>query len=323
MKQAASAKPKHRHLHGLLLLAVGGVFFLLLSTSISSEDDLIKEINNFGHIVLFGMLAIGLLLWMKATQRERIASTVMQYLLTFVTALGIATLIEFLQVFGARSADLGDGLRNALGVTVFLGCYALFDDRLTRVYRLRRWIKALCLIALLVVPALALAPVAQAVRFEYTKFSQLPALMDFDEDWEYGLVLRSGANIYPINAGTHAGWARAQFQSGVFASLLFKKFWRYWGSYSRLVIELHSEAAQPETLSLLVFDMDYVYEWEDGFRHDAVLQPGANKITIDLSDIQRGPHSRQLQLCCIQAIELFRAREPRRLSIRIKRIALE
>lgn len=314
---------KHYRLHALLLLAVLGVFFLLLSNSFSSSGDLINEINNFGHIVLFGAFAIGLLLWIRTTQQNRIRSNGMQYLLAFIVAITIATFVEFLQVFGQRSADLVDALRNAVGVSAFLGCYALFDEKLQRLQALGRGVKALCLAVLLIFPGLALVPVAKAAHFEYLKFSQLPVLMDFDDDWEYDLVLRLGAHIYPIARGSHAGWARAQFQPNKFASLLFKRFWSYWGTYSKLHIELESEAAQAETLGILIFDQKYRYEWEDGYRYDAVLQPGANTITLDLRYVELGPHGRELNLNRIQALELFRDNEPRRLSIRIKRVVLE
>ncbi len=306
-----------------MLLAVLAVLFLLLSNFFTSSDDLINEINNFGHIVLFGTFSIGLLLWIKATQKERIPSTRMQYLLAFIVALVIATFVEFLQIFGQRSADLIDALRNAVGVSAFLGCYALFDDQLKRMQKLNRGVKALCLALLLIFPGLALVPVVKAVNFEYLKFSQLPVVMDFDDAWVYGLVLRSRANIIPLKHGPQAGWARAQFKPDQYASLLFKKFWGHWGRYSKLRIELLSEAAQQETLIIRVFDRDYAYEWEDAYHYNAVLQPGANTITIDLRDVELGPENRALKLNSIEGIQLIRLHEPRRLSIRIKRIVLE
>lgn len=319
-----STPAKHHHLHAVLLLAVVGVFFLLLSTSIDSDDRLIIEINNFGHIILFGVFAIGLRYWIKATQQQHIRSAGMQYLLTFLATTGIATFTEVLQVFGPRSADGIDMLRNVLGITAFLGCYALFDDKLQRVYRLSGVSKAACLVVLLIVPALALVPVAKAARIEYRKYAQLPVLLNFDEDWEYSLVTRLHANIYTLGeAGRHTGWARAQFQPHKFASLLFKDFKRNWSAYSKLHIELDSEAQRAETLGLLVFDHDYHHEWEDGYRQDVVLQPGANKITIDLHDVEQGAQNRKLGLCCIQAIKLIRDHEALQLSVRIKRIVLE
>ena len=317
------SKPKHHRLHALMLLAVLGVLFLLLSNSFASSGDLVNEINNFGHIVLFGTFSIGLLLWIKATQQKRIPNTGMQYLLAFIAALVIATFVEFLQVFGSRSADLIDALRNAVGVSAFLGCYALFDSKLERVQRLNRGVKALCLALLLIFPGLALVPVYKALHFEYLRFAQLPVLIGFDDDWAYSHVRRLRANIVPLKHGPQAGWGRAQFQPDRFASLVFKKFWRRWGSYSRLRIELISEADQAENLSVLIVDKDYVYEFEDAYRHDAVLQPGANTITIDLHDVKLGPQARELKMNGIEAIELFRASEPRRLSIRIKRLVFE
>ncbi len=319
-----STTAKHHHLHAVLLLSVVCVFFLLLSTSLTSDDYLINEINNFGHILLFGVFAIGLLYWIKATQRERIRSAGMQYLLAFLVTTGIATFTEVLQVFGARSADLVDVLRDVLGVTAFLGCYALFDDSLQAVQRLSRGKKMLCLVLLLIIPVLAFLPVAKAAHIEYRINAQLPVLLDFDEDWEYGLVTRLHAHIYPLReAGRHSGWSRAQFQADEFASLLFKGFKRDWTAYTMLHIELESESQQEETLGLLLFDRVYNYEWEDGYRRDVMLQPGANKISIALDAIREGAQTRKLGLCCMQAIELFRAREPRQLSLRIKRIVLE
>lgn len=175
----------------------------------------------------------------------------------------------------------------------------------------------------MIIPALALLPVAKAARIEYRINAQLPVLLDFNEDWEYGLVTRLHAHIYPLTGGTHKGWSRAQFQANEFASLLFKDFKRDWTAYTRLHIELESEAQQAETLGVLVFDRVYEYEWEDGYRKDVVLQPGANTITIELQEIEEGAQTRKLGLCCMHAIKLFRAREPRRLSLRIKRIVLE
>ncbi len=323
LKVTSLNKPKHHRLHALMLLAVLGVCFLLLSNNFSSSDDLINEVNNFGHIVLFGSFSIGLLLWIRTTQQRRVPGIRQQYMLAFIVALVIATFVEFLQVFGPRSADLIDALRNAVGVSAFLGCYALFDDKLKRVQKLNRGVKALCLAVLLIFPGLALVPVVKAVHFEYLKFSQLPVLMDFDDDWEYGLVLRARANIVPLKHGPQAGWARAQFKPDHFAGLLFKKFWGHWGMYSKLHIELLSEATQEERLYILVFDKDYVYELEDAYQHEAILQPGANTITIDLRDVELGPQTRKIKLNRIEGLQLIRRSEPRQLSIRIKRIVLE
>ncbi|MGI9286290.1 MAG: VanZ family protein [Pseudomonadales bacterium] len=323
MKETTRATPKHHHLHAVLLLGVVSVFFLLLSTSVTSDDRLIKEINNFGHIILFGIFACVLLYWIKATQRERIHSAGMQYLLTFVVATGIATFTEALQVFGPRSADMVDALRNVLGVTAFLGCYALFDEDLQLTRRLSRGKKALCFMLLLSIPTPALVPVAKELHLAYLMHAQLPVLLDFDEDWEYDLITPHGANIYPLVGGSHNGWARAQFQPKMFASLLFRNFKHSWKAYTMLHIELESEAEQAETLSLLLFSDIYNYKSEAGYQLDAVLQPGANTITFDLREAEEDAQTRKLDLCCVQEIKLFRDREPRQLSIRIKRIYFE
>ena len=103
-------------------------------------------------------------------------------------------------------------------------------------------------------------------------------------------------NQTALSVLTEAGkWSGASYAAGGLS----------WQDYSRLVIEVHNPQDDAFDLHFRIDDDGDCKNFEDRFNYSYHLKPGANQISIPMTDIQNGPKNRQLNTNNIRWLIIF------------------
>jgi hypothetical protein len=282
----------------LVVVVLMASMFLLRATRGSR---MLSHLFDGGHALVFGAVAgAALVLSRELRPRQRARFHIG---IAAVVSLGLGALVETIQYFGPRDADLGDLGRNALGTASVLIVAAAWGRRgLTRA--------ALCL-AGGVFMAAAFTPVFALAGARAHRSAEFPRLAMFDSVWEQPLQSSRGVEVARVAAP--GGWAghgadavcRLRFHSGSYPGLAVNEVWPDWTGYAALVFEVYSEEAETRTLLLRVEDLEHDSLYPD--RYNAVFQipPGHTTIRIPLDDVQKAPRTRLMDLQAMSGLTFF------------------
>jgi len=292
------------------LLAAVALIALVLGVSLPAWPKIFGVLNNFAHAPVFGVFAL-IVLRLIRTRRSFAVVRASGYGIAFVIAIGAGGLVEFVQIFTDRDADLVDLGTDALGAGCALGIAAAFDSQLWRdKIRLAGRVAALALG--LCCGLWALFPVGQAVVAYVDRATTFPVVARFS----------SPRDLYFIGSGTArlslqplpARWARpgddlslrVDFTAPVWPGMSHDEPEPDWRGYPTLVLDVINPDETPLRLTVRVHDVAHDQRYEDRFNR-AFEVPPANRVAlrIPMSDILAGPVGRPLDLAHVAGIVLF------------------
>jgi VanZ family protein len=281
----------------------------------SSTSSFWRELNNFGHVPLFGIIALSMFATFLNLPGIRARRRTTIYLLTLAAVLLLAAVSEWMQVYGPRDADLGDFVRDLAGAVCALSILATFDGKLLeqepwKRQRFRRMVRAAAATLLLV----AFIPVAMWMESYRRRSARMPMLMRFDSRWELRFIEHNGAELQL--APPPGEWeqiardrvGKVTFAAGRFPGLVFREPYPDWTPYTYFSLDLYSELDRPMDIVLRIDDA-HSNKWvEDRFNLRMTLQPGANLIRFPLEEMRTAPKTRKMDLSAVSMMVLFAVR---------------
>lgn len=267
-----------------------------------------KAIWNLGHLVFFA--ALPLLIYSFSSVQKRKAIVQIVFLLAITIGLGAA--VEMLQYGLSRSADLADIYRNLLGVMIAIVFFLPTRNFVSGVWQL------MLKIAVIVLVAIQLVPVAIALTDEQQARSSFPVLCDFEtafqlSRWESSAVIGIETIDYLTgNRAMSVHLTTAQFSG---ANLLY--FPGEWGSYEWLEFNVFNPSTEPLAITCRIHDKKHTQMYPDRFNKSYAIAPGWNDITINLEEVRQAPNNRRMELSQISGLGIFSSSllQPRKIFI--------
>lgn len=304
---------------GLLAAVMALLLFLELFEPWSTTL-LWRQIFDFGHLPLFGVISILILGLVKLAGGSRL-SIPGRYGATLALTALVAALSEAVQIGGPRDADFYDFLRDVVGALSFLLVHLSGDPVARQAVpaipaNYRRWT---LLVAAVLISAVSAFPLARVSVAWVNRDLMFPTLFSFEHWWEQPFVHADNATATVVIQGSQGDSTtpnhalRVDFRAATYTGLILQDFYPDWRGYTQLSFRVHSRSAQTEQLRLRIDDTQAQNRREDRFERIIELPPGPTEITLPLAEIVHGlPSSRLLNLSRVKRIVLFSASQPRR-----------
>jgi hypothetical protein len=306
-----------------VLLAVGavvGVIALIELVHLPETSRWWREVQNAGHIPLFGIVALACLGLVRRNGYERATTNIRPYVSAFGLAMTIGLAIELRQYVGDRDADLWDIARNTVGAISFLAWRYAGDPAVRMHWRATWLLRSVAVIvfsaAMLPLPIWWLAYQARDNRF--------PVVCSFDSSLEQLFYITQDAEFErsPSPRSTD-GHGRLTLRRGRYPGLTIEEPYPDWSNYRHLVIKLFNETADTFPLALRIDDLQHNYDYNDRFNKLLRLAPGENRLSVSLDEIRSGPTDRELDLSSVARIWLFAVDLEQPVTILLDTIRLE
>jgi hypothetical protein len=270
-----------------------------------------RTIEDFGHMPMFGVLALAVCLalgtrwrWSEAARYAAAAAITL--------ALGVAT--EFAQTLVGRDGAWIDLRNDALGIGAALALWAAIDRRRQHTHGLRT---SLIVGALLAV-AWAAAPVVEMINAYRYRGAIFPELVTFDDKRMFYWTAARGTTIAVRDRALDVTLSDADYPS-----VAWEEPPPDWSSYDQILIDVENLGARPIELTVRVHDEDHDWTYDDRFNQTCEFQPRERRVLrIALADVANAPRARKLDLRRVSDITLFRSGQPSSREIRLYRLAL-
>jgi len=306
----------------LLLVLAGGLAAVQYGLKEPESTPLWNSLFNSGHAPLYGVLSWIVLVVLdiaRPTWRRGV-----RYLQAFAVSVALGGVMEALQYFGARDAQLEDFGRNALGSSAFLAFAASFDrslvlDGAPRSFAKRFGLRAGAVVAL----GVAFVPVILAGGAIVARNHAFPRLTGFDTLWERQLVFvnesadleyRPAPEAGPPDGGNSAAYVT--FRPGQYSILTLYDPYPDWTGYGSLGFTVYSDLPDEVRLTLWIEDDHHTAGSQGYFSRRLTVSPGENRFDIALVDVRTTAKKRELDMMRIHKIALYgtRVEEPFSLS---------
>jgi len=314
-----------------LIISVAGIILLLLFMQFAQLPDyslLWREIQNLGHIPLFACIA--LLCFNLLSHLVKIKNKYRHYSYTLLLSLGIGIAAEWIQFYTGRDAEVGDVLRDFLGIVmalVFCAVIGLYhkERKMQKSYFHQRLFLLLLLLILLVS---GLFPLARLSWAYIQRNEAFPVIIDYTQHWPEVFLHKHHVRLSTVDAP--ALWTamtgrkveQIQFEKGgQYPGITLSEPFADWSTYRRLVIDLYTVSVNK--LDIRISDRQHNQQYIDRFNASYMLHPGENSIDIPLDKVKRSPHGRMMNMRQIYNMALFTDNIVSPFSIYIKQIRLE
>lgn len=297
------------------------VLVVLHTVSLPSHNRLWREVANFGHIPLFGLLAVTVLHLSKTLLNTKFKNQFQHWLLALIVVTVIGGLSEFVQIAGPRDADWGDLLRDIMGALIFLGFAATMSAKRfptlgTVLTTKSKWVVYFATSVLLFV---TLTPLFYWSVAFFNRSQQFPLLCGFESFWEYGFVGSNSGRVEFVEAPS--GWessngdkeetarvGRVRFDQIKYAGFFISEPYPDFSGHDTLSIELFSSQDSAIALTVRIDDRSHNYKFNDRYNRKFIIRPGMNKILIPCDDIRYAPANRNMDMTAIASIHIFSAK---------------
>jgi VanZ family protein len=267
-------------------------FVLLFNTGADSR--VIKELYNFGHVIVFGLIAVTL----SRTIGNRLVNPG-KYAAIWIITMILGLLVEIIQLgMKGRNFELGDLLNDALGSLAFLMLFSQYENRL------KALIVRLISVMLIVIAGL---PFYTALADGWLSRSRFPVINSFENAVETSSWIENGARIERLKqpAGISSYSAKITLLPGEYPGLCKEDFIGDWKSRSIFAIDVFLPGDDIFSITVRINDRNHNEEFNDRFNRRFNLRPGWNKIRISLRDIENAPQGRRMNMAAITRICIF------------------
>jgi len=271
-----------------------------------------RYISNASHIPIFGIAAL-LILWitrdLPAFNRFR---PITHYLISLVCSVNLALFSEIIQILGPRDADIGDLVRDIIGIVVFLGIYATFDSKLNNsIKKPKIYNNNLIRIILPVIIIIPLIPGIKGSLSYFHRSRQFPAINSFDSNLERQYMEISNADVDFVNpppgfkTRAHKKVCEIVFHPAQYPGIKILEPEPDWSLYQTLKLDVYSETDSDIVLAIAIADRSHNHEFNDRYTQTFTIKTGINEISISLEDIKKAPKNREINIKEIASILIF------------------
>jgi VanZ family protein len=285
------------------VLLVAAIFALVSGAQLPSSTMLLRELQNAGHVPLFGVLALALLYIVRTTGFPAFDSIAREYLAVVTMSLTVGVITELVQWSTGRQASAFDLLRDLIGIVVALAIYLLFDPHMqARWAQLHLSARSLLLVFALALLFVAMTPLLVQALHTVQRDRALPVVMDFSASWSAPFVQLQNASLE--KQGVRSG-AHFVLQAAQYPGIKIDELYADWSDYKTLRFSIYSPAPETYSLVLRVHDRDHDQRYADRFNRALQVEPGANRYSIQLADIRDAAATRKLDMTRIGGLILF------------------
>lgn len=277
------------------LLAMLGLFTVLLVPLPAFRTRLATALENFAHAPLFALVAWGAWRWLRSgagAMRPIWITALLAWLMA--TTFAIAT--ELVQPLTGRDDSLQDIYTDITGATAAL--LALLAAHMRR----GSWRSVLSIAGALAACGIAAWPVAYTAAAYRHRTVMAPQLVDLGSGLGRYFLQRRGIRIAEQPAG---GWLVSPLQSP-WPGLTVDEVLPDWRDYSHLLIDVSNPGNLPVTLLIRIDDRGPARRYADRFNSSTVLAPGTRvQWRLPLSALQHRTAGRSLDLADMRRVILF------------------
>jgi len=294
-----------------LVIIITIIISSLIFIQLPFESELGKELQNTGHIVASGILAIIFLRLIKQLATKQRRKTLILYFSALVAAMLCGVLVELVQIYTDRDADINDVYRNIIGIVSFLVIYASFDGNFTffnSIHCLLRK-RIVFFISGVLILFIGAIPLINIIIAYWQRHNAFPVIIDFDSKWSSKFYYLNNATI---EVGEKGDMSKSRlyttgliFRKGEYSGINIFETVENWSSRSFLAFDVFLESSAPLVIYLRIHDKQHNNEVTDRFNLKEALRQGDNTIRISLSDIQHGPLYRELDMASVDGLVLF------------------
>ena len=259
----------------------------------------IEELLNFGHLPLFGVVALAIL-WMIRSG-EFPGTNVKAYVKAGVLTMGIGFITEILQFFTpGRFFQISDLVYDFLGILTFLILVNPFPGRTGQIRNTVRGI-AIGLIAL------AAVPIGPAGMDTWAMKREFPLISSFESPLEMMRWKEGESVIMRVNSHSSDGdyALKVKLMPGTYPGISLSYLVGDWEGYETLAFDVFLEGDTVLTMTVRVNDLEHNEEYTDRFNRGFSLIPGQNQVTIDLNEVKNAPKGREMDMMKIVNICIF------------------
>jgi hypothetical protein len=296
----------------LLILVAGPLLSLLFVQNVPQGNSLWGESLNAGHSVLFGIIAV-MVLWTGKARTEFTGwSLVRQYAGVGGMVLGLGVLTELIQPFFHRDCELGDMVRDAVGIFAFLAILSMFNHRLDGDRReLPRRVRSV-LVLMTVVGLVGVSTPAAIWGLAYLHRNQMfPVIASYDSWLSRKFLFTQNARLEAVDPPS--GWGeggpktcvRVTLCSALYPGIRIEEPAGDWTGFDSLQFDVYSEQPSELRLALRIDDQKHNFTYGDRYNGELRIVTGRNRISVPLSEIERGPKKRRLDLGHVGRIMIF------------------
>lgn len=320
--------PNRRSVILSVLVLIVGVY-VLDGVNLPAQSRLWREFTNAGHAPLFGVLSIAVLV-LSRTWITRLKLPIHHYYLSATATSVTGFLTEVVQYFTPRDASALDMVYNLIGIFSFLLIAASFDKNLWAVplFRVSRSRAVVRLLAVILFSTAFISFGTIAMAHAHRKV-QFPVILDFESWLDKSFLETSFARVDFVSppeewaSNMSSRVAKWTITPNRLSTVTIQYPNPIWTGYNNLYLEIFSTLAQPMPITLRVNDVQHNFELTDRFNTTIEIQPGANPVTIPLSQIESAPQGRKMDMSSIANIILFTSVTAKGQTLFIDNIQLE
>lgn len=271
-----------------------------------------SEIQNVGHIFVFGLLSIIILKLLNSILDLNKTVPPYNYLYSLILALLLGIITEVLQIPGPRDADPMDVLRDLIGIVVFLAIFMAADKRLIKKaawFNNKR--RQLLVIGAAVILAVSLAPAAIKGYAIMYKIREFPTLCDFDSRWDELFIQTHKLNFKRVRLPSEMHSYTESYVGFIspkpskYSSLELVDAKRNWTGFDTVSFVIYSDMGKDIPLNLRINDEAHNNMYNDRFNQQLIIKKGINKFNISTDAIENAPRSRLMNMKQIESIIIF------------------
>jgi len=276
---------------------VAGLAFLHF-VELSSDARIVREVQNAGHAVLFGVIALLALAIFRGSGAKG-------YAVALVVTLALGGMSEYLQSSNPiRDASLGDWLRDAGGAIAFLLIAAIWhrDVRSRRAVGVSLAMAAACMLAVA-------APVVLVWQDYRGRDAALPRLCCVGGEWEKTFFRSNATQLRPMPLDENPageGFLQVNIPAGKWPGFRIREVYPDWSGYEVLAFDVYAEVPAPTVLVLRVDDRDHDgSDYHDRFNRDLTIEAGLNRFRVPIGEILDAPAGRRMDVRQMDKVFLF------------------
>ncbi len=294
-----------------LLMMLAFAILVLERLRLPHDTLLWREIHDFGHTPLFGIIALIYLGLSHTVLKKMAPNSLWHYVLAFLTTVAIGAIAELSQIFRSRDADVWDLIRDIAGALGFLGLHcSILRARTCEIARtkFRRSIVVIVSIAVLVGSVLPVTMLGIAYKKRDAAF---PVLLDYESWFESRFITTQNASLDVAKAPSHFSIAsgsrvgRLILFPATYSGFRIDDPYPDWSGHDTLLIDFFSDEDAIIHLVLRIDDRRHNQSYDDRFNYSFPVPPGISSILVPLDRIRTAPVKREMQMQDIAAIHIF------------------
>ncbi len=297
-------------------ISIGILLFFIIKFPNNTLMD--NEIQNTGHSLLFGLLAIlslkgYRLLFTKATQLHT-------YIVVFIFLAFIGISIELLQIPLQRDADIIDFLRDLVGVITVLGLdYFLLIKKTNGIYRLKTKDYVILIFCLMIFIA-GIFPITSLSLAYNNRNNDFPTIINFKSIYSRYFFRTYNASIENVQINDFSLITLKQSKRAGFVII---EPIPNWHDYHEVCFKIYSTNSKVFEIGFRIHDEKHNFRHTDRFNTHIKVTPQPHKYCYKLSDIEGAPINRNMNLNQIEKIHFYKSNNSSELQFYLSKIWLE